>query len=147
VNAVNHTQRAFADTEQLAPAACWDVLRSLRVGRLAVCADGRPLILPVNYVVDGSSIVFRTAAGTKLTASRDRNVAFEVDDYDDRSQLASSVVIAGRAVEITDIDEWDQALSLPLFPWDVAPKSRFVRIIPDSVTGRRFRAVYAGPRG
>ena len=33
------------------------------------------------------------------------------------------------------------------FPWDVVPKSHFVRIVADEVSGRRFRAVYAGPGG
>ena len=33
---------------------------------------GRPLIFPVNYVVDGNSIVFRTADGTKLAAAGDK---------------------------------------------------------------------------
>ena len=44
--------------------------------------DGHPQIFPVTYVVDGESIVFRTAAGTKLAATRDAEVAFEVDSYD-----------------------------------------------------------------
>jgi hypothetical protein len=27
---------------------------------------------------------------------------------------------------------------LPLFPWHASPKGRFVRVLPDEVTGRRF---------
>ena len=46
-------ERNPAEVEHLDPEACWQLLRSIRVGRLAVCADGRPLIFPVNYVVDG----------------------------------------------------------------------------------------------
>ena len=136
-----------AEVDYLDAEACWQLLRSIRVGRLAVCVDRRPLIFPVNYVVDGTSIVFRTAPGTKLAAARDAFVGFEIDDYDARSQTASSVVVSGRATEIADDDEWDHALGLPLFPWDVVPKSHFVRIDPDEVSGRRFRAVYAGPGG
>ena len=30
-------------------------------------------------------------------------------------------------------------VELPLYPWHVAPKHRFVRILPELVTGRRFR--------
>jgi uncharacterized protein len=143
----SHVQRAFTDAEQLTPAECWELLRSIRVGRLAVCAEGHPLIFPVNYVVDGNSIVFRTAAGTKLSNARGRDVAFEIDDYDHQTQQASSVILTGWAIEITGLDNWDHVCGPPLFPWDVAPKAHSVRITPDNITGRRFRAVDAGPPG
>jgi nucleotide-binding universal stress UspA family protein/nitroimidazol reductase NimA-like FMN-containing flavoprotein (pyridoxamine 5'-phosphate oxidase superfamily) len=133
--------------EELSAATCWEVLSASRVGRLAVCMSGSARIFPVNFVVDEHTIVFRTAPGTKLAGIRDSNVAFEVDDYDDDSGHATSVIIEGRAEEITDADEWDRALELPLFPWHVAPKGHFVRIAPDTVSGRRFRAVYAGAPG
>ncbi|MBA3288089.1 MAG: pyridoxamine 5'-phosphate oxidase family protein, partial [Acidimicrobiia bacterium] len=42
--------------------------RSMSVGRLATYASGRPHIVPVNFVVDGRTIVFRTAEGAKLSA-------------------------------------------------------------------------------
>ena len=31
-----------------------------------------------------------------------------------------------------------EATDLPLFPWLTSPKPRFVRIVPESVTGRSF---------
>nr|MBA3288897.1 pyridoxamine 5'-phosphate oxidase family protein [Acidimicrobiia bacterium] len=121
--------------------------RSMSVGRLATYASGRPHIVPVNFVVDGRTIVFRTAEGAKLSAARDAQVAFEIDDYDAASGYASSVVVTGRATEIAAADEFDGALGLPLFPWHCSPKGHFVRITPDGVTGRRFFAPYAGPDG
>jgi uncharacterized protein len=129
--------------EELTPAACWSVLGAAQVGRLAVCTDGSPHIFPINYVVDEQTVVFRTAPGSKLAGSRNADVAFEVDDYDVDSGQASSVIIEGRASEITEAAEWDRALGLPLFPWHVTPKGHFVRITPGTVSGRRFRAVYA----
>jgi hypothetical protein len=42
-------------------------------------------------------------------------------------------------VEIERMYELFDALELPLYPWHVAPKHRFVRILPEFVTGRRFR--------
>ena len=129
--------------EELTPAACWSVLGASQVGRLAVCADGSPHIFPVNYVVDEQTIVFRTAPGSKLAASRNADVAFEVDEYDVDSGQASSVIIEGRAAEITEAADWDRALELPLFPWHVTPKGHFVRITPATVSGRRFRTAYA----
>ena len=57
---------------------------------------------------------------------------------------AWSVIVAGRATEVTRADEWEHVHDLLLFPWHLAPKPFFVRIVPEAVTGRRFRAVYAG---
>jgi nucleotide-binding universal stress UspA family protein len=128
--------------EELSASACWEQLAAASVGRLAVCMSGMPRIFPINFVVDGESIVFRTAEGTKLAALRNPSVAFEIDDYDADSGIASSVIIEGRAEEIAEVSGSD-TLGLPLFPWHVSPKGHFVRITPDNVSGRRFRAVYA----
>ena len=128
--------------EELAVDACWDYLRSAHVGRLAVCIGGRPHLVRINFILHRRSIVFRTAEGTKLAALPRAEVAFEVDDYDPRTRCATSVIVAGRATEVTEPDEWESAQSLPLFPWHVAPKPHFVRIVPDRVTGRTFRAAY-----
>ena len=72
------------------------------------------------------------------------DVEFEVDHYDASTGRAWSVIVAGRATEVTRADEWEQVHDLLLFPWHLAPKPFFVRIVPEAVTGRRFRAVYAG---
>jgi nucleotide-binding universal stress UspA family protein len=128
--------------EELSASACWELLAAASVGRLAVCMSGMPRIFPINFVVDGESIVFRTAEGTKLAALRNPSVAFEIDDYDADSGIASSVIIEGRAEEIAGMSDSD-TLGLPLFPWHVSPKGHFVRITPDNLSGRRFRAVYA----
>ena len=69
------------------------------------------------------------------------SVAFEVDGYDAAAGDAWSVVIKGRAVEIERMHDVFDALDLPLFPWHAAPKHRFVRIVPDDVSGRRFHVI------
>ena len=123
---------------------CWELLRSADVGRLAVSILERPDIFPVNHVVDHGRIVFRTAAGTKLAAAvLGRAVAFEVDGYDPDAGEAWSVVVKGRARELEAMQDVFDACDLPLFPWSYGAKPRFVRIEPDSVTGRRFHVVDA----
>ena len=118
---------------------CLELLRGETVGRLAVSIRDHPDIFPINYVVDRGGIVFRTAEGTKLAASvLGRGVAFEVDGMDVDAGAAWSVVVKGRAVEIERLDDLLDALDLPLFPWHASPKHRFVRIVPDEITGRRF---------
>jgi uncharacterized protein len=134
-----------ASTEVLSDSDCWALLREAPVGRLAVTVDGKPDIFPVNPVVDHGSIVFRTAAGTKLAAAAQRDVAFEIDGYDLKEGAAWSVVVKGTAYQITEKQEAARAQALPLFPWQEGPKTRFVRIEPTSVTGRRI-AVAGGAR-
>ena len=47
----------------------------------------------------------------------------------------------GRGEEITRGYDLLDTAGLPLFPWHAAPKQRFVRIVPDEISGRRFRVV------
>ena len=126
----------------LTPDRCWSLLRSCEVGRLAVLIANWPDVFPVNFVVDGGTVVFRTAEGTKLAASvLGRGVAFEVDGYDAASGEAWSVVVKGSAREVERMHDLFETANLPLFPWHAGPKHRYVRITPAEITGRRFVVV------
>jgi uncharacterized protein len=125
--------------EHLDEDSCWALLRTTSVGRLAVDDGGRPDIFPVNFVVDGGTIVFRSGAGTKLAAAvLMRWVALEIDgfDYDDRT--AWSVVVKGTASTVDGLDDVLAVESLRLEPWVDSAKPVFVRISARDVTGRRF---------
>jgi nitroimidazol reductase NimA-like FMN-containing flavoprotein (pyridoxamine 5'-phosphate oxidase superfamily) len=125
--------------EELTSDRCWELLQRNEVGRLAVCAGEHPDVFPINYVLDGHSIVFRTAEGTKLaSAVLGRAVAFEIDGYDPLAGEAWSVVAKGPAIELGTMVELFAAEDLPLFPWHDSPKPRFVRVRPDEISGRRF---------
>ena len=116
---------------------CWNLLSRRELGRLAVAVDGEPDIFPVNYVVDGPRVLFRTAPGSKLAElSVNPRVAFEVDEYDET--YAASVVLKGVAKRLELQSEIDAADALPLTPWIPTLKYRWVRIAPISITGRRF---------
>lgn len=127
----------FGGITELEPADCWQLLRSTSLGRIAVSAAGTVDIFPINYAVDGETIVFRTAPGTKLLelAINDR-VAFEIDGHDDRE--AWSIVVKGIAERMERQREMDAAESLGLTPWIPTLKYRWVRIRATDVTGRRF---------
>jgi hypothetical protein len=122
-------------------AESWDLLRTGVVGRLAVIVDDAPDIFPVNYTVDHGTVVIRTAAGTKLQAAQQQPAAFEVDGYDLDAGEAWSVVLKGSAVEVFDVDEAIEVMGLPLFPWASGSKPHLLRVVPDSLTGRRFEVV------
>ena len=116
---------------------CWDLLARRQLGRLALAVDGEPDIFPVNYVVDGPRVLFRTAPGSKLAVlSVNPRVAFEVDEYDET--YGASVVLKGVAKRLELQREIDAADALPLTPWIPTLKYRWVRIAPTSITGRRF---------
>lgn len=129
-------------TEALTTDECWELLDATSVGRLAVDIAGKPDIFPINFVVDGNCLTFRTGAGTKLAAAALlHHVAFEIDGYEPRSRTAWSVVVKGRANEVERMDEVFAAEDLPLFPWAAHPKPNFVRITPTEITGRRFHVL------
>ncbi len=128
--------------QDLGVAECWSLLRREEVGRLAVSIADHPDIFPINYLVDGENIVFRTAAGTKLAAAvLGRGVAFEIDGYDPIAGDAWSVVVKGYAREIEHMLEYFDADDLPLFPWHASTKPNIVRVTPDIITGRRFHVI------
>jgi hypothetical protein len=122
----------------LSEAESWTLLREAVVGRLAVIVDDRPDIFPINHLVDHGTVVFRTAAGTKLAGTVGHWVAYEVDGYDLQTGSAWSVVVKGSAQEVKRLYDVLEVVELPLFPWHSTPKPHFIRIEPDSISGRRF---------
>ncbi|MEM9135492.1 MAG: pyridoxamine 5'-phosphate oxidase family protein [Actinomycetota bacterium] len=125
--------------ETLSADEIWRLLARRRVGRLVVCADGLPDVFPVNYAVDGDTIVIKTAPGLKLAAAvLGEGVAFEVDSFDETRHTGWSVVLRGPAREIEDRDELLAADRLHIDPWSPGPKNRYLRIEPDVATGRRI---------
>ena len=119
--------------------SCLELLAEVSVGRVGFFADGEVFVLPVNFVVDGQAVVFRTASGSKLASAEDKNeVAFEADNYDDITRSGWSVLVRGRAEVVDDDAEVDRLSRLGLYPWaDAADHPFWVRIRPSAVTGRR----------
>ena len=128
------------DMEELDEDECRKLLAERHLGRLAIPDFGGPVIFPVNYVFDQDLVIFRTDPGSKLDAATEReSVAFEVDATDEATRTGWSVVIRGTLADITDPDHLERLRGLPLYPWAPGDKSRYVRVRPRSVTGRRIR--------
>ena len=125
--------------QELADVECHKLLAERHLGRLALTDPDEPVIFPVNYVLDEGAVVFRTDPGSKLDAiAGGARVAFEVDAVDEGSRTGWSVVVRGRAVEVSEPADLDRLRGLPLYPWAPGAKARYVRIRPVSVTGRRI---------
>ena len=94
-------------------------------------------IFPVNFVVQDRTLLFRTAEGTKLlTSVLNEHVVFEADDHNVAEGW--SVVLRGTAHLLSTSEEIDKAERAGLYPWVATQKLRFVRVTPESLTGRRF---------
>ena len=125
--------------QQLSAEECDRLLDGRHLGRLAFVEGERPLILPVNYVLDDGAVIFRTDAGSKLDAAvRGAPVAFEVDGVDEVERTGWSVLARGHAEQVTDPEHLDRLRQLPLVPWAPGAKAHYVRIDADEVTGRRI---------
>jgi nitroimidazol reductase NimA-like FMN-containing flavoprotein (pyridoxamine 5'-phosphate oxidase superfamily) len=117
---------------------CLELLASHEVGRVAVVVGNAPMIFPVNYVVDEGTIVFRTAEGTKLSgAGTGFRMAFEIDGIDHHVREGWSVVVSGMGRRIVEPNELARVEALPLEPWAKGDKPHWVRIRPETMTGRR----------
>jgi len=115
---------------------CWGLLETEEFGRLAYRLVDEVHLVPINYLVDGRTLVFRTAAGNKLLAAAlHSDVALEIDWHSDLA--AWSVVARGRMRRLSE-DEMHRVERLPLRPWVPTPKYDVVELRPDAVTGRRF---------
>jgi nitroimidazol reductase NimA-like FMN-containing flavoprotein (pyridoxamine 5'-phosphate oxidase superfamily) len=117
---------------------CLRLLASEQVGRVAFSADGEIVVLPVNHVMDGHAVAFRSAVGSKLSAAVEESaVAFEVDGHDVATRAGWSVLVNGKAEVVTDRADTARLERTGLAPWaDGVDRPYWVRIRPVSVTGR-----------
>lgn len=124
--------------EILSDRESWELLGSASLGRLVTAVDDEAHIFPVNFVVQNRTILFRTAAGTKLiSAAINNQVLFEADDHN--SAEGWSVIVRGVARTLRTDEEIADAERAQLLPWTATVKTHWVRISPVRVTGRRFR--------
>lgn len=109
------------------------------LGRIGGVVGGRPMIVPVNYVVVDDAVVCRVRRGgdlDRLTA--DGTVAFEVDDIDNVYHEGWSVLVVGRCDRVTERTELEHLEGLRLQPWAGRDRDLFIRLPLEEVTGRRI---------
>lgn len=117
---------------------CWALLGGRHLGRVAVLADGRPLVFPVNYAVADGAVVFRVGESALLAAAVGRPVAFEVDGEDFVYHEGWSVLVTGTARDETDPVRRSRLAGLPLRPWAGGRRDHWVTIPVEEISGRRL---------
>jgi uncharacterized protein len=130
-----------SEVEVLSPEECISLAATMPIGRIVFTDRALPAVQPVNFLIDDGSVIIRTMQGSKLAAAtRNAVVAFEIDEFDRRSQAGWSVTLVGRAQSVRDPVESDRLARLPLQTWAPGPRDRFIRIRPEYITGRRLPA-------
>jgi nitroimidazol reductase NimA-like FMN-containing flavoprotein (pyridoxamine 5'-phosphate oxidase superfamily) len=124
---------------------CLGLLARSPIGRIAVhLAECPPAIFPVNYAVAETTIVFRTDTSSILHRAHQHEVAFEIDGIERRYHLGWSVLVVGIVEEVTDHSELAALATLPLGPWVPGAKSHWMRIRPETITGRSIPPLQHG---
>jgi nitroimidazol reductase NimA-like FMN-containing flavoprotein (pyridoxamine 5'-phosphate oxidase superfamily) len=91
-------------------------LRTARVGRLGLCRNGQPYVVPINFAYENGRIYFHCAdVGMKIEFLRDNpSVCFEVDEHHgimaapmvcNYDTAYRSVIASGTARILTDLKE------------------------------------------
>ena len=124
---------------ELTQRECIQLFAANHFGRVAVNDRQGPIVLPVNYILDGDSVLFRSDRGTKVEAGeRGSPASFEVDAIDERTRTGWSVVARGTLTDVYDPGEIERAAKLPLEPFAGGERPYFLRLLIDEVTGRRI---------
>ncbi|MFE2992948.1 helix-turn-helix domain-containing protein [Streptomyces sp. NPDC059262] len=124
---------------ELSEEECWARLSTHGVGRAAIDAPAGPFIVPLNYSVVDGAIAFRTAPDAMPATAVGTHVAFEVDQIDEALSQGWSVLLQGQARAVSDPGTVRRLNALAYSgPWAGGERDMWVRIDPDSLSGRRI---------
>jgi nitroimidazol reductase NimA-like FMN-containing flavoprotein (pyridoxamine 5'-phosphate oxidase superfamily) len=118
---------------------CESLLAATHLGRLGFTARSLPVVLPVNYVLDGRTIVFRSESESILAACTAGQVAcLEVDDHDLLAHTGWSVLATGRLREEKDPDRAAALAHLALPAWRPMTAPHLLTLGVELISGRRI---------
>lgn len=122
-------------------AECLALLSQCGVGRLAFTHGPTPVIIPVNFALDGTAVILRTARDTLLAGLPDgEGVAVEVDHVDPDYHTGWSVLVRGRLDRIHEPAELARARELPLGVYAPGTRDEWRRLTSATISGRRISA-------
>jgi Pyridoxamine 5'-phosphate oxidase len=128
---------------------CWELLASVSIGRVVFTHRAMPAIRPVNHIIDGRTIVFRTHDGAAIASramehSADSEgmpsgsvVAYETDELDPVRHTGWSVIATGFARLVTNPDHVARYLAVTE-PWIAGEMNQVVAIEPQFISGLRL---------
>ena len=136
-----------------------DIIRSCRVCHLAMCVDGQPYIIPLNFGYDGRFLYFHTAPeGRKIDIiKRNNRVGFEFDILHDivTAEQAckwgakyESVMGSGTAEIVDDLEAKKEALEWIMrqygngtwdFKEEILKKTLVLRVRILEISGKAIR--------
>ncbi|PPB49851.1 hypothetical protein C4K88_03935 [Arthrobacter pityocampae] len=141
-----------ASAELLPARESWRLLRHAPFGRLSLCAQKNPSIVPVNFLLDRGTIVFHGPAGMTAGCGEGVAVAFEADGFLEGGAVAWSVIVSGHASTISPRNDLEDAAQLPAGPVEQAGpaglyasdrESRLMCLVPETISGRAFAPQHA----
>ncbi|MEW2356428.1 pyridoxamine 5'-phosphate oxidase family protein [Spirillospora sp. NPDC029432] len=129
--------------EELDTEECLELISPGGIGRVAFDDGEGPAVIPVNYAVEGTAVIFRTSLegrlnkslATVLTGAAVR-IAFEVDRIDEERHEGWSVLLRGGGEHLPD---HERPAGASVEPWPGGDRPVYIRIEPQEISGRRLR--------
>ena len=98
--------------EDMAPAEMHALLQRESFGHLGCARGGRPYVVPMHYAYDGKDLFFFTTEGMKTQfINENPQVCLQVEEVKDSTHWRS-VMLNGKAEQITGNQEREQAMKL-----------------------------------
>jgi len=117
---------------------CLHYLSGQPVGRLGFSSGALPVVFPVNYVLEGRTIVFGSEEGEKARAARAGAVAcLEIDRFDTMNHDGWSVLATGR-LNVVPESRADEISRLPVAPWAIDQPLWWIELSVELLSGRRI---------
>ena len=133
--------REGGELVELTRSECLGLLADGLIGRVVFTDHALPTVQPVNYLLDGEEIIFRTANGSKLAAAtRNAVVAFQLDEFDMITRSGWSVLGVGEAYEVVDPARLTELADLQTDPWVCGHDVHTLSIPLTIISGRRLTA-------
>jgi nitroimidazol reductase NimA-like FMN-containing flavoprotein (pyridoxamine 5'-phosphate oxidase superfamily) len=96
----------------MSPAEMHALLQRESFGHLGCARDGRPYVVPMHYAYDGKDLYFFTTEGMKTQyIQANPQVCLQIEEVTDTMNWRS-VMVVGRANELTSKDEMQRAMKL-----------------------------------
>jgi nitroimidazol reductase NimA-like FMN-containing flavoprotein (pyridoxamine 5'-phosphate oxidase superfamily) len=130
---------AVAEFVELDRSECLSLLARGDVGRVVFTDAAMPAAHPVNYVLDGGEILFRTGDQRTFAATHRTVIGFQADDFDRETGTGWSVLGIGHAHEVVDPDRLTALAAGMPAAWAPGRTVHVVAVPLQYLTGRRLR--------